>query len=205
MSGRLTDDELITASVEAPEQFAAIFDRHYVSIRRYLSRRLPHALAEELASEVFAVGFDRRSSYRAGISDARPWLLGIAANLLRHHRRTEHRALRAFAEAGKDPLSPWADKSRDEDGSVAPEVAEALASLNAKDRELLFLFAYADLTYEELSRALETPIGTVRSRLHRARKRLRDRLQAAGVVVVFDESQPRRELDERDQPDPVVS
>lgn len=205
MSHHLTDAELIAASGEMPEKFAAIFDRHHAAIRSFLGRRLPGSISDELASEVFVVAFRRRARYHSEMSDARPWLLGIAANLLRHHRRDERRALKAFAQAGRDPLAPGDEQARDEGASIDPEVAEALASLKAIDREVLFLFAYADLTYEQISIALEIPIGTVRSRLSRARSRLRDRLQAAGVEVNSGDDPPRKEIHERDRFGPVVS
>ena len=76
-------------------------------------------MAEDLASETFVVAFARRSSYDQSRDDARPWLYGIAVNLLREHRRAEERRLRAYLrvpvdfgsaaeEPGEhlDPMSP---------------------------------------------------------------------------------------------------
>ena len=91
---RPTDAELIAASASDPRSFAAIFDRHFADIDRYLARRVGASLAADLAADTFAIAFRSRARYDPSASDARPWLFGIAANLLRHHWRTERRRLR---------------------------------------------------------------------------------------------------------------
>ena len=63
-----------------------------------------------------------------------------------------------------------------------PLVAEALGVLSREERDVLLLFAWADLSYEQIAEALTLPIGTVRSRLNRARTRMRDELTKAGAV-----------------------
>ena len=94
-----SDGEAIAASLREPARFAAVFDRHYEEISAYLARRAGRGLAEELASETFVRAFAARAGYDPAYPDARPWLYGIATNLLRNHARTEERRRRAYARA----------------------------------------------------------------------------------------------------------
>jgi RNA polymerase sigma factor (sigma-70 family) len=175
-----TDAELIARARHAPAAFGAVFDRHYDAIHGYLRRRLDAPIAEELAAETFARALRGLASYDDERPDALPWLYGIAANLARRHRRTEVRRLRAYARTGRDPLhDEHADAPARLDAAAAgPRLAAALATLSHADRETLLLFAWADLTYEEVAQALAIPVGTVRSRIHRARRTLREHLHS---------------------------
>ena len=166
--------------------FAGLFDRHYAAVAGFLRRRLERSLADELAAETFLQAFDGRGRYDLSRADARPWLFGIAGHLLSRHRRAEERRLRAFARVGhvvakSEAEGDDADRRLDA-AAVAPVLAAALASLGAGDREVLLLYAWADLSYEEISVALGLPVGTVRSRLHRARARVRRELETGGVA-----------------------
>jgi len=78
-----SDASVIAGSLQRPEQFAAIFDRHFDSVHAYLARRIGASLADDLASQTFVVAFERRESFRATVDSARPWLFGIATNLMR--------------------------------------------------------------------------------------------------------------------------
>jgi RNA polymerase sigma factor (sigma-70 family) len=172
----VTDADAIRASLAEPETFAVLFDRHFDAIHAYAQRRIEPSLADEIAAETFTRAFDRRSRYDATRKDARPWLLGIAAKLMRRHWRSEKRRLDAYARsAGRD------DASLAE--PVAADLAAALRALPRREREPLLLLAWADLGYEEIAVALGVPVGTVRSRISRARARLRgshlDRFQEA--------------------------
>jgi RNA polymerase sigma factor (sigma-70 family) len=147
-------------------------------------------LAEELASETFVIAFHRRASYDGAEDNARPWLFGIATNLLRRHRRTERRKLAAYAKSGVDPVvafDPALDAAEDraEAEAAGPFLAEALAALRPADRDVLLLYAWADLSYPEVAKALGVPTGTVRSRLARARR------QVQGLFT--PSSRPQRE------------
>jgi RNA polymerase sigma factor (sigma-70 family) len=179
-----TDAEAIAASLEQGQAFILLFDRHFEVIQRYLRRRLPGVIADDLAAETFTVAFDRRDSYDLSRSDARPWLFGIATNLLRGHRRRELRELHANARAdAADVAAPEVDPDARLDAKAAgPLLAQALASLEARDRDALLLFAWTELGYEEIAAALEVPVGTVRSRLHRARRLVRAQLVALGML-----------------------
>jgi RNA polymerase sigma-70 factor (ECF subfamily) len=180
-----TDAELISASLRDPRVFAGVFDRHYAAVAGFLRRRLERSLADELAAETFLQAFDGRGRYDVSRVDARPWLFGIACHLLSRHRRDEERRLRAFARAGRvrEEERGIDDVDRRLDAAAAgPVLAAALGSLGAGDREVLVLYAWADLSYDEIAVALGLPVGTVRSRLHRARERVGRELERAGVL-----------------------
>lgn len=178
-SGR-PDNELIMRSRSDPAAFAGIFDRHHSQLYRYLRRRVGDGLAADLAAETFVVAFARRAAYRAQMPDARPWLYGIAHNLLRNHLRDERRQLAAYARRGTDPLAdPDAlaafstAEARADSAAISAELAQILARMPARDRHVLLLFAWADMSYAEIAQALNIPVGTVRSRLNRTRRQLR--------------------------------
>ena len=169
-----SDASAITASLERPERFAAIFDRHFVSVHAYLARRVGASLADDLASQTFVVAFERRHSFRDTVDTARPWLFGIATNLMRNEWRAEQRALAAlvrFDQEGREAPEP--------NSSLGEPLANALEQLDRGQRDALLLFAWEELSYEEISAALGVPIGTVRSRIARARSRLSALLSAA--------------------------
>lgn len=179
-----SDGELVARSCSHPDAFVGLFERHFAVVYGYLARRVGPALGEELAAETFTVAFAKRARYRPETPDARPWLFGIAVNLLRTQRRKERRELRAFARTGVDPVSGPHDELLDRvvHDAATRELARALGRLGAKDREILLLFFWADLTYEEIAVALGVPVGTVRSRLSRARGRLKELLDASGQL-----------------------
>jgi RNA polymerase sigma factor (sigma-70 family) len=177
---QLDDGAVFARSVSDPEVFTVIFDRHYRAVYGYLARRVGRAIADDLAAETFILAFERRSAYRPDAERALPWLLGIAVNLLAHHRRSEARQLRALAaarpEAGSD--------AEPTDGSLPRRLVAALEQLDDHDREALLLYAWAELKYAEIADVLGIPVGTVRSRLSRARRKLRDALAASSDNVV---------------------
>lgn len=175
-SGEVTDSETISTSFHQPEIFAAIFHRHWDEIYRYITRRLGAAAAEDVAAETFVVAFRNRRRYDLGRPDARPWLYGIATNLIRQYRRVERRHHQLLARADAEWVSEPFEKSSDERMTaqrLAPRIASALERLSPAERDLLLLIAWADLTYEEAAHALDVPLGTVGSRLHRVRKKFR--------------------------------
>jgi RNA polymerase sigma-70 factor (ECF subfamily) len=173
-----TDVELIEWSVLEPERFAVLFDRHAAAVHRYLGRRVGE-LADDLLSETFLIAFRRRSSYRAEHVDVRPWLMGIATNLVHGHVRAERRRYRLLARAAAEPVEtagPGDSDDRLTAQALRGPLADALAGLKARDRDVLLLFAYGQLSYEEIAAALDIPVGTVRSRLNRARRQTRTAL-----------------------------
>lgn len=182
----MTDAALIRRSLTDPSVFAEIFDRHFESVFRFLARRVGVVTAGDLASETFARAFEGRRRYRLERDDARPWLFGIATNLLRRQRRNEVRQLRAYARTGVDPVLGGLDDadSRADAAAVGPALADALANLRADERDVLFLYAWADFSYVEIAEALGLPVGTVRSRLSRARAKVRELMAADGQELV---------------------
>jgi RNA polymerase sigma factor (sigma-70 family) len=182
MEAQPDDGAVFARSVGEPELFTVIFDRHYRSVYGYLSRRVGSVIADDLAAETFIRAFERRSSYDPRVERALPWLLGIAVNLIAHHRRSEARQFRALAAAaGFEPR----DGMPTEELSFASSdrLVSALEQLDDYDREALLLYAWGDLKYAEIAQALGIPVGTVRSRLHRARLKLRRALEPPGDNV----------------------
>jgi RNA polymerase sigma factor (sigma-70 family) len=180
---RAADGPVIAESLTDPARFGLIFDRYYDAIHRYLARRVGWDLAEDLTANVFLAAFQSRRRFRPSGQDARPWLYGIATNILRHHTRTEVRRLRAYGRVpGPAALQLDGDEvaNRLDAQGAAAVISDALAQLPEAERNVLLLIAWADLTYEETAVALDVPVGTVRSRLHRARARLRELLGPIG-------------------------
>lgn len=168
-----SDASLISESLHRPEAFEALFDRHFDAVHRYLARRAGPGRADDLASATFVVAFERRETFHGPTGVARPWLFGIATNVLRNELRTEQRALGALTRLA-------ADETRAADAATPPEegvVLELLAALDRDQRDALLLFAWEELSYEEIAAALGAPVGTIRSRLARARARLRGLLE----------------------------
>jgi RNA polymerase sigma-70 factor (ECF subfamily) len=180
------DAQLIARSIDCPEDFSGLFDRHYDRIASYLRRRLDTGVAEDLAAQTFLVAFERRATYDRRRTDAAPWLYGIATNLLRRHHRSEARRWRAYATAGVREAQPDGDPveaSALDARAAAPALGDALGGLRRGDRDALLLFAWGELSYDEVARALDIPIGTVRSRINRARRRCATALDVAGVAL----------------------
>lgn len=175
------DGSAMRLSREDPGHFEVIFDRHYDVIYGYLARRAGREAAEAITSETFCVAFDQRWKYDVDRPDARPWLFAIAINLMKRHWRTEHRGLALIARLRTFTLSSTAPDPAEELSSRCVEgtLRSALADLPAIDREVVLLFAWGDLTYKEIAEVLQIPTGTVQSRLHRARVRLREQLSSA--------------------------
>lgn len=163
-----------------PAKFAAIFDRHFDAVHAYLQRRIGRDLADELSAEAFLIAFDGRARYDLSRPDARPWLFGIATNLLHRHRRDELRELRAYARSAADPILDAFNgvDARIDASGTRRKLVDALAGVPADELDALLLLAWADFSYAEIAEALGVPVGTVRSRLSRARARIRAALQA---------------------------
>jgi RNA polymerase sigma-70 factor (ECF subfamily) len=176
------DAAIIVASLTDPEQFALLFDRHAPLIHRYIVRRTGPEIAEDLVAETFLAAFRNRGRYACEFADARPWLYGIATNVIGQHRRDEARQLRIKLAAVPELAEPGHGDRVAADltaRAVRGALAGALASLPAAERDVLVLIAWEQLSYDEVARALGIPVGTVRSRLSRARGRVREVLVQA--------------------------
>ncbi len=170
------DSELIESSLTEPESFALLFDRYSAMLYRYVSRRLGPQAAEDVVGETFLAAFGKRHRYDLSRPDARPWLFGIATKLVARHHRAEAARYRALRRAPLDgPAEGPAERVADGVTALAarPALAAALAALPRRDRDVLLLVAWGDLEYGQVAQALGVPVGTVRSRLFRARRKVR--------------------------------
>ncbi|GAA1625925.1 RNA polymerase sigma factor [Nonomuraea maheshkhaliensis] len=184
------DASHVERSLREPEAFAALFRRHAPDITRYVTRRLGVDAADDVVAETFLTAFRERGRYDLSRPDARPWLYGIATNLIGRHRRTEVHQLRVLARTGVDPVTaPFTDRSDDRVSAEAARhrLAGALATLPQGHRDALLLVAWAGLTYPEVARALDVRLGTVRSRINRARGKLRRELGGVNPMRIISE------------------
>ena len=172
--GVADDADVIEESRQFPERFAVLFDRYSDELYRYAARRLGPELAEDVVAETFLAAFRKRAGYNLEYRDARPWLYGIVGHAIREHRRAERRRHRVLARA-EVPAESFDDQSiaRIVAERLKPQLAGVLARLSAGERDLLLLIAWADMTYQEAGQALGIPLGTVRSRMHRLRQKIR--------------------------------
>lgn len=172
-------------AIAEPSAFVVVFDLHFDAVHRYIHRRAGADVADDLAAETFAVAFARRHAFHDRGDGALPWLLGIATNLLRRHRRTEERRLRAYARTGIDAwtiVDEGAAAARLDARMHGATLAGALLALRRQDREIFLLCTLGGLTYSEAADALALPLGTVATRMRRAREVL-----AARLVDLADE------------------
>jgi RNA polymerase sigma factor (sigma-70 family) len=173
----LDDAELFRRSVADADVFEQIFERHFDPLLRYCRQRAGHHVGEEVAARTMVIAFERRETYDGRNASARGWLFGIATNLIRHHFRDERVHLAAL---GRLPIDPDTIDESDTDRIDAersrPELAAAIASLEPVERDAFLLAVIAQLSYPEIAEALAIPVGTVRSRISRARRKLRERM-----------------------------
>jgi RNA polymerase sigma factor (sigma-70 family) len=195
-----TDSALIAASLTEPSRFGDLFRRHATAIFRYASRRLDGIAAEDVLSETFVVAFAKRARFDHAWESALPWLFGIATREIARYRKAEARAWDAMR---RDPSADVADVAdavgeRVDAATAVRALGSALSSMPSRDRDVLLLYAWADLDYAAIAVALDIPVGTVRSRLNRARRVLR---AADGLKNVTQEGDD----DERPHPAPRVA
>ena len=167
-----TDAELLASSAEDPGAFRVFFERHYRAVWSFLAWRFGDSGADDACAETFATAFKDRERYDHRVTGARPWLLGIAVNHARHHARRERKRLgRLACTLSSAPAGPSVD--------IDPRgrLAAGLLALDERDREPLLLLALADLSYTQIGEALGIPEGTVRSRINRARRQLKEAIQ----------------------------
>jgi len=178
MGSEPSDASLIAESLTDAEAFGAIFDRHVDAVSRFLRRRLTTGAADELTAETFLIALRERATFDLQRSSAKPWLFGIATNLLGHERRSEMRRLRAYGHLDRSQEPDFSDEavSRSDAAALRRRVAAALTDLSDGDRDVLLLVAWGELSYAEVADALAIPPGTVRSRLARARRLITTRL-----------------------------
>lgn len=172
-----TDSDIIRRSADDPAAFAELFERHARVIGGFAARRVGVDAAEDVLSETMLIAFRRRRDFDTSWESAKPWLLGIASRVIKKHHAAEARQWRSFeasASRGEHSSDGAIDAAAERaDASAAVRaLAPRIAALAARDRDTLLLYAWADLTYDEIALALGVPVGTVRSRLNRVRRKL---------------------------------
>lgn len=153
-----------------------LFERHGDRLRRYLAGRVGPTHADDLLSEVFLAACRRWPTFDADRGSEIAWLFGIATTAVRSHARDEARHLRRVLAHNADPSHPALAAESDERIDAERRIRRLvpdLKLLDPVDRDILLLVAWAGLTPTEVAASLDLPPGTVRSRLHRARQRLR--------------------------------
>ena len=190
-----TDAEILARASGQPELFGIVFDRHFATIHRYLERRIGRDGADELSGDVFRIAFEQRARFRPLHESALPWLYGLATNLLLKRRRGELRyvrALRRLEGCWREDDAEFDDvDARLSAQAARTELLDALGRLPGRDRDVLVLVVWEELSYEEVAAALDIPQGTVRSRLNRARRALREPLACIGNEPLTVNCEPR--------------
>ncbi|MFD9034432.1 RNA polymerase sigma factor [Streptomyces sp. NPDC059567] len=174
--------------------FAEIFDEHARVVYAHAVRTTGDwAAAEDVMSLTFLEAWRLRDKLREEVRSVRAWLLGIATNVMRNTARAARRHREAMSRL--PPPEVLADFSDDVVGHMADAqrlaaAARALQRLKRTEREVFALVVWSDLGYAAAAEALGIPVGTVRSRLSRAREKLR-RLVEEEVTAGEQAVEPR--------------
>ncbi|GAA4674955.1 RNA polymerase sigma factor [Streptomyces youssoufiensis] len=159
-----------------PTAFAELFDAHARSVYNHAYRLTGDwSVAEDVVSLTFLEAWRLRARVDADGGSLRPWLLGIATNTVRNTRRAARRHAAALSRVPPQAAErDFADEvaSRVDDAELLEHVQVALRALRRPEREVIALCVWSGLDYAAAARALGVPVGTVRSRLSRARTKL---------------------------------
>jgi RNA polymerase sigma factor (sigma-70 family) len=171
------DEDLVRQVAQGQlDSLGLLFDRYHAPVRRFLSRlQVPSSDLDDLVQLTFmqvpraALRFEAERPVRA-------WMFGLATMVVRRHRRTIARLARKVAALAREPSrkSPPTPAELMGDEETVSRAREALASLSKKKREVFVMVVLERLSGEEVARALEIPVGTVWTRLHHARRELRE-------------------------------
>jgi RNA polymerase sigma factor (sigma-70 family) len=185
MRDDVADNVAIERSLTDPDWFDQIYRRYRSDVFSFVVRRVDRSDAPDVTADAFGRAFQARSRYDLSRDNARPWLFGVARRTIGDYRR--RRWVRRTRSAGI--AATWLDTDIDladeaarvvDAQHVREELLAALMKLPRRDREPLLMVALDDLSYPEIAEILDIPVGTVRSRIHRARGLLRELLP--GVV-----------------------
>jgi RNA polymerase sigma-70 factor (ECF subfamily) len=158
------------------DAFGELFDSCARAVYNHAFRLIGDwSAAEDVMAQTFLEAWRSRERIINDGGSLRPWLLGIATNLARGHRRASRRQVAAMLRLGPPPDVPdFSDDvtGRLDDASRVAALHRSLSGLRPDEYEVLALYAWSGLSYEEVAQALGVPVGTVRSRLSRARAKL---------------------------------
>lgn len=168
------------AAPDALVDFDELFERHHDRVRRYVVSRVGPDVADDVVADTFVQALRARDRFDASLgNDAAPWLLGIATNMLARHRAAERRWLERCARQPVEVAVPTFEEladARADARSRRLRLVAALGELSERERVPLLLHVLGGCSYEDVARALDVPIGTVRSRISRGTARLRKEL-----------------------------
>jgi RNA polymerase sigma-70 factor (ECF subfamily) len=177
--GQVENDDLLWWSARNgdADAFTTLFERHAKTIYNYCFRRVGDwSAAEDLLSVVFLEAWRRRDK-ELPPGKVLPWLYGIATNVVRNRRRAERRYRAALARVpaarAANDFGDDADVRLDDERRMRDALA-LLKTLPRGQQDVFVLCAWGDLSYEDAAFALGVPVGTVRSRLSRARRSLEE-------------------------------
>ena len=178
-----TDADIIRLSLARPQEFAALFDRHATAVGHYARRLVGADAGDDVLSETFLVAFRRRADFDFSRESALPWLFGIATRLAHRQRAAEAkrwRTLQASARVAVETAISDIDSAieRADASSRLKHLAPRIKRMSEADRDTLALYAWGDLTTEQIAESLGVPVGTVWSRINRIRRVLRLELPA---------------------------
>ncbi|MFO0756863.1 MAG: sigma-70 family RNA polymerase sigma factor [Byssovorax sp.] len=177
---REQSDAALFAAIAAGDlgPLGMLFDRHHESVRQFLLRASPNqADVDDLVQETFLTAARAAASFD-GRESARPFLLGVAVQMLRRKRRSFGRLRNMLESFGKAPST--APRTPEESTTQAQEDARlhaAIARLSEDKRLVLVMVEWNGMSGVEAARALGIPVGTVWRRLHEARADLRRSLE----------------------------
>ncbi len=184
------DAAVIQESWRDGELFAVLYDRYAAQLYRFAYRRVGPEAAEDVVADAFLAAFQARQRYDVARPDARPWLFGILTKEIARRWRGEEARYRLLARVtDQSTVDGHADRVAAGVSAQAARasLAAALARLSPGDRDVLLLVAWGELTYDEVAQALSIPIGTVRSRLNRARHKTREALGGVDPTELIEE------------------
>jgi RNA polymerase sigma-70 factor (ECF subfamily) len=172
-------------STDDEAEFRVLFDEHLADLWRFARRRVGSAAdADDIAADTFAVAWRRRDQLPPG-PDLRLWLFGVARNLVANHRRTETRRRRLHLR-----LVATHRSAQIHEADSNPVLGAALAALSDGEREVLVMRCWDGLAVHEIATLLGCTPNAVSLRLHKARRRLAERLaqkDPAGAGQVADD------------------
>lgn len=186
-----SDDELITRCIDGDlSAFDFIVERYKIPLFNFIYRYImDYETAEDLTQEVFLRVYKNIKNYRAEKSQFRTWIYKIASNLCKNEIRNRKRRSKIFIndinfeyDDERDIIQNMQDNSELslqtlEDNELKKIISRTISNLPEKFRVVLILRDIQRLSYEEISKIINIPIGTVKSRLNRARLMLREKMQ----------------------------